>query len=83
MGIFSGAVTNTPSLGAGQQVLAELGGENTTAVMGMSYAIAYPFGIIGILLSMWLVRILFKINIDKEAADFDNSQINKKRDLIP
>ncbi|MDG4951962.1 putative transporter [Actinobacillus equuli] len=81
LGIFSGAVTNTPSLGAGQQVLAELGGENTTAVMGMSYAIAYPFGIIGILLSMWLVRILFKINIDKEAADFDNSQNQQKEGL--
>ncbi|EFX91468.1 TrkA C-terminal domain protein [Actinobacillus ureae ATCC 25976] len=81
LGIFSGAVTNTPSLGAGQQVFAELGGENTTAVMGMSYAIAYPFGIIGILLSMWLVRILFKINIDKEAADFDNSQNQQKEGL--
>lgn len=81
LGIFSGAVTNTPSLGAGQQVLAELGGENTTAVMGMSYAIAYPFGIIGILLSMWLVRILFKINIDKEAADFDDSQNQQKEGL--
>lgn len=59
LGIFSGAVTNTPSLGAGQQVLTELGGDNITAVMGMSYAIAYPFGIIGILLSMWLIRIIF------------------------
>ncbi|WP_150539500.1 putative transporter [Actinobacillus vicugnae] len=81
LGIFSGAVTNTPSLGAGQQVLAELAGENTTAVMGMSYAIAYPFGIIGILLSMWLVRIIFKINIDKEAIDFDNSQNQQKEGL--
>lgn len=81
LGIFSGAVTNTPSLGAGQQVLAELGGENTTAVMGMSYAIAYPFGIIGILLSMWLVRIIFKINIDKEAIDFEHSQNQQKEGL--
>ncbi|QIW15208.1 transporter [Pasteurellaceae bacterium RH1A] len=72
LGIFSGAVTNTPSLGAGQQVLAELGSD--TAVMGMSYAIAYPFGIIGILLTMWLVRVVLKINVDKEAEAFEQTQ---------
>ncbi|OOR98749.1 transporter [Haemophilus paracuniculus] len=81
LGIFSGAVTNTPSLGAGQQILAELGGVNSTNVMGMSYAIAYPFGIIGILLSMWLVRILFKINVDNEATAFDSQQKQKKEGL--
>ncbi|WGE36942.1 putative transporter [Actinobacillus genomosp. 1] len=81
LGIFSGAVTNTPSLGAGQQVLTELGGENITAVMGMSYAIAYPFGIIGILLSMWLIRIIFKVNIDKEAQEFDDNQNQQKEGL--
>lgn len=74
LGIFSGAVTNTPSLGAGQQVLAELSGESITEIMGMSYAIAYPFGIIGILLAMWLIRIVLKINIDKEADEFNRSQ---------
>ncbi|MDO5056759.1 MAG: putative transporter [Lautropia sp.] len=69
LGIFSGAVTNTPSLGAGQQVLAELGG--ATDVMGMGYAIAYPFGIIGILLSMWLIRLIFRISVDREAEAYD------------
>ncbi|MGX2973925.1 putative transporter [Ursidibacter arcticus] len=79
LGIFSGAVTNTPSLGAGQQVLSELGSDTT--VMGMGYAIAYPFGIVGILLAMWVIRILFKINVDKEADDFDRTQNNKKEGL--
>lgn len=79
LGIFSGAVTNTPSLGAGQQILAELGSE--TAVMGMGYAIAYPFGIVGILLSMWLIRIAFKINVDNEADQFDKTQNSKKGGL--
>ncbi|MDG6262678.1 putative transporter [Glaesserella parasuis] len=81
LGIFSGAVTNTPSLGAGQQILTELGGESITAVMGMGYAIAYPFGIIGILLAMWLIRIIFKINVDKEADEFDSATNNKKDGL--
>lgn len=81
LGIFSGAVTNTPSLGAGQLVLSELGGENITTVMGMSYAIAYPFGIIGILLSMWLIRIIFKININSEIRQFDAVQNRQKEGL--
>lgn len=81
LGIFSGAVTNTPSLGAGQQILAELGGDASTSVMGMAYAIAYPFGIVGILLAMWLVRIAFKINVDKEADEFDSASNSKKEGL--
>ncbi|QLB19356.1 putative transporter [Mannheimia granulomatis] len=81
LGIFSGAVTNTPSLGAGQQVLSELSNSNVTEIMGMSYAIAYPFGIIGILLTMWLVRILLKINIDKEAEAFNQEQNPGKEQL--
>ncbi len=79
LGVFSGAVTNTPSLGAGQQILAELGSD--TSVMGMAYAIAYPFGIVGILLAMWLVRIIFRINVDKEAEDFDKNQTTTKGGL--
>lgn len=81
LGVFSGAVTNTPSLGAGQQVLSELGSLNATEIMGMSYAIAYPFGIIGILLAMWLIRVLLKINIDKEANVFNEEQKQGKEQL--
>lgn len=79
LGIFSGAVTNTPSLGAGQQILTELGAD--TSVMGMGYAIAYPFGIVGILLSMWLIRIILKINIDREAEVYDQQQSSHKSGL--
>ncbi|VFS67367.1 putative transporter [Kluyvera cryocrescens] len=44
---------------------------NVVDQMGMSYAMAYPFGICGILLTMWLVRLFFRINVDKEAQQFD------------
>ncbi|AGX86405.1 putative transporter [Candidatus Symbiobacter mobilis] len=72
LGVFSGAVTNTPSLGAGQQILAELGTPaESIASMGMAYAMAYPFGICGILLTMWLIRLFLRIDIHAEAADFD------------
>ncbi|AOV98420.1 transporter [Edwardsiella hoshinae] len=73
LGIFSGAVTNTPALGAGQQILTDLGSASEQInLMGMGYAMAYPFGICGILLVMWLVRLLFRINVDAEARDFDS-----------
>ncbi|RPH22143.1 putative transporter [Buttiauxella warmboldiae] len=74
LGIFSGAVTNTPALGAGQQILTDLGTPSELIdKMGMSYAMAYPFGICGILLSMWLIRMIFRINIDREAQRFDST----------
>lgn len=79
LGVFSGAVTNTPSLGAGQQILAELGADTT--VMGMGYAIAYPFGIVGILLSMWLIRIVFKISIEREAEEYESQTNSGKATL--
>ena len=77
LGIFSGAVTNTPALGAGQQILRDIGVPfEVVDQMGMSYAMAYPFGICGILLTMWLVRLFFRINIEKEAQRFEESSGN-------
>ena len=72
LGIFSGAVTNTPALGAGQQILLDLGTPPSVLdQMGMSYAMAYPFGICGILLTMWLIRLAFRINVDQEAQQHE------------
>ncbi|HBY6521535.1 TPA: putative transporter [Klebsiella pneumoniae] len=77
LGIFSGAVTNTPALGAGQQILRDLGVPfEVVDQMGMSYAMAYPFGICGILLTMWLVRLFFRINVEKETQRFEESSGN-------
>jgi putative transport protein len=82
LGTYSGAVTNTPSLGAGQQILNELGAQPAEmGVMGMGYAVAYPFGICGILLTMWLVRLVFKINIEREARHFEQQSGQNKRNL--
>ncbi|HIF9288567.1 TPA: putative transporter [Photobacterium damselae] len=82
LGVYSGAVTNTPSLGAGQQILSELGAnESMLDLTGMGYAVAYPFGICGILLTMWLVRLLFKVNIDHEADEYDSNNGKKTESL--
>ena len=81
LGIYSGAVTNTPSLGAGQQILSELGMNSTTETMRMAYAMAYPFGICGILLTMWLIRLFFKINVDEEERNFKQESGHDKESL--
>lgn len=75
LGLLSGAVTNTPSLAAGQEVLAQLG--FTGATQGQAYAVAYPFGILGILLSMLVLRLVFKQNPAKAAAAFDADRAAK------
>lgn len=67
-GILCGAVTNTPSLGAAQQVLADQGGNaaQSAELTGMAYAVAYPFGILGIIITMLMVKYFFRIKIEKE-----------------
>lgn len=75
LGLLSGAVTNTPSLAAGQEVLAQLGFTGTT--QGQAYAVAYPFGILGILLSMLVLRLVFKQDAAKAAAAFDADRAAK------
>ncbi|MGA6782412.1 putative transporter [Escherichia coli] len=77
LGIFSGAVTNTPALGAGQQILRDLGTPMEMAdQMGMSYAMAYPFGICGILFTMWMLRVIFRVNVETEAQQHESSRTN-------
>lgn len=69
VGLFSGAVTNTPSLAASSQVFAEIMPDVAPAAVaeaGMGYALAYPFGIVGIILSMLLIRLIFRIKPERE-----------------
>lgn len=75
VGIMSGAVTNTPGLGAAQQTLTDILVERGTtpeviasikADVGNGYAVAYPFGVLGIILVMLIFRKAMKINLDAE-----------------
>jgi putative transport protein len=80
VGMLCGAVTNTPSLGAAQQALTEQGAEAAVvSETGMAYAIAYPFGILGIIIIMLLIRLIFRINVHLEVKDYtktlDNSEM--------
>ena len=77
LGIFSGAVTNTPALGAGQQILRDLGTPMAMVDhMGRSYAMAYPFGICGILFTMWMLRVIFRVNVETEAQQHESTRTN-------
>ncbi|HDK0179885.1 TPA: putative transporter [Escherichia coli] len=77
LGIFSGAVTNTPALGAGQQILRDLGTPmEMVDQMGMSYAMAYPFGICGILFTMWMLWVIFRVNVETEAQQHESTRTN-------
>jgi len=65
VGIMSGAVTNTPGLGAANAALAERFGEDAPSLTTM-YAVAYPFGVFGIIIVMLGLRGIFKVNIEAE-----------------
>lgn len=76
VGILSGAVTNTPGLGAAQQTLQEVTGVADPTI-SMGYAVAYPLGVVGIILSIILFRIIFKINFEKETKELDSLDNSK------
>ncbi|MCC7406664.1 MAG: putative transporter [Phycisphaeraceae bacterium] len=68
VGLFSGGTTNTPSLAAAQQALKDVPNlaVETSKLPSLAYAVAYPFGILGIILAMLLVRVVFRVNLTKE-----------------
>ena len=77
VGILQGAITNTPGLGAAQQALKEIGGQSLsqyTKNVGVGYAIVYPFGILGIISSMLIIKKLFDVDIEIEASKLNKNQ---------
>lgn len=83
VGILSGAVTNTPGLGAAQQAFSDMHGvsDNTIA---LGYAVAYPLGVIGIILSIILIKYIFRVSFDKENEQLnseDSSHINEAKPI--
>lgn len=76
VGILSGAVTNTPGLGAAQQAYFDMTGNEGTEI-AMGYAVAYPLGVVGIILAIILIRYIFRISFDKETEAIQNQQEEK------
>jgi AspT/YidE/YbjL antiporter-like protein len=76
VGILSGAITNTPGLGAAQNAYAGMGGDQN--ILGTAYAMAYPLGVVGIILSIIAIRIIFKIDINQETK----KQVEAKSETV-
>jgi putative transport protein len=72
LGIYSGAVTNTPSLGAASQTLSILPNidPDRLALPALGYAVTYPGAIVGIILTLLLLKQVFRIDPKREAAEF-------------
>lgn len=68
VGILSGAVTNTPGLGAAQQANSDLTGVDAPEI-ALGYAVAYPLGVIGCILSLLALKYLFRVDAGKEEAE--------------
>ncbi|MEG2365157.1 MAG: putative transporter [Alistipes sp.] len=65
VGVLSGAVTNTPGLGAAQQAYTDTSGISDPTI-ALGYAVAYPLGVVGIILSMVFVRYALRVKFAKE-----------------
>ena len=115
LGIYSGAVTNTPALGASNQIISEVvqsgsagnyvdvmvpdvseiqakaGGDasaltaelvkKASSTINSGYAVAYPFGILGIFITYLLIKMFFRINVAEEGAKFDREKNRHRQSL--
>lgn len=78
VGILSGAVTNTPGLGAAQQAYTDsMNGINDPSI-AMGYAVAYPLGVVGIILTMILIRYALRIKFEKEDEELQRLSSEQK-----
>lgn len=82
VGIMSGAITNTPGLGAAQQAYSDITGIEDPSI-GMGYAVAYPLGVVGIILSIILIRWIGRVNIKEEEAKLEEERSEEELSAIP
>ena len=76
IGVMSGAVTNTPGLGAAQQTVLQVNSEayEASQQMSMGYAAAYPLGVVGIIVTMILIKKIFRIDVDREIKEVEDEK---------
>lgn len=82
VGIMSGAITNTPGLGAAQQAFNDITGHADPSI-GMGYAVAYPLGVVGIILSMVLIKAIARVNIKKEEKQLEEERAEEELSAVP
>lgn len=73
VGVLCGAVTNTPSMSSATQALTEAGASSASLeIVGSAYAIAYPFGVLGLILAIILIKVVFRISTEKEEESYEH-----------
>lgn len=80
IGVMSGAVTNTPSLGAAQQAFADMFGY-ANADIATGYAVAYPLGVLGIIGSIAFIRLICRVSLPTEEQKLLQSQPKQKEPI--
>ena len=77
LGLFSGASTNTPSLGAGTQALGTVPGVDPArlSLPALAYAVTYPTAIVGIIATLVVLRVVFRVDVAREAAELAARQV--------
>ena len=70
VGVLSGAVTNTPGLGAAEEALRQIGGSNADIANG--YACAYPLAVLGVIMVPMIVKAICRVKDDKENAQLES-----------
>jgi putative transport protein len=84
VGVMSGAVTNTPGLGAAQQTLTDAmiaGGQtreaaaSATSSLASAYAVAYPLGVLGVIFIVILLKGIFKVDLEKEKTELEKEEV--------
>jgi putative transport protein len=81
VGIMSGAVTNTPGLGAAQQAFFDAHNGANDSSIALGYAVAYPLAVVGIIGSIVLMRVIFKIKQDKELENL-TQQSDQNKEIV-
>ncbi|MDP3436184.1 MAG: putative transporter [Bacteroidales bacterium] len=81
VGILSGAITNTPGLGAAQQTFIEVNGVSDPSI-AMGYAVAYPLGVLGIITSILLVKVIFKISLKSELEKIEEQNRDNPNETL-
>lgn len=83
-GVMSGAVTNTPGLGAAQQTyldatsgtfVNEITSSGIASSLASGYAVAYPVGVLGVILVLMMTKALFRVDLEKEKTEMDSREV--------
>ncbi len=76
IGVLYGAVTNTPGLGAAQQTFSDMHSGEQNSLFAQGYAMAYPLGVVGIILCIVVIKKIFRIDLQQEQETYKAHSLN-------